>query len=331
MRFALRRGSSSLDVAACLALALGSAVAGIGGYGRVRDYREVGLGPTGACALARTSANRCIGLAPEPFANTPAIRSWLMSLDAQGWGPAVTQQRRVKGTADRYKTVTFEPIRDSERMPLVNLSDKGLVVARLTADPNDEEEPVYGIGGDKTKNKGLRQQFYVVLDAFDSPSLPTKVWGRRQVSIATWTLYGVTTDGNNLMAVNTGRLKWCRHGHAGSPRRSVARFIACDRATRVQALERRLRLAPSLQREENRALREALDTTSLLSLGSQILTRRTSSAITSDRQGALKVLDAQMSTLLSPQDFEDIRLMTVDEAIAPGWITCGIGCCSIDS
>jgi hypothetical protein len=213
--------------------------------------------------------------------------------------------------------LTIEAITDTRRMPLRDLRQGSLVVARITGATDDNlVESRYGIGGQLTD--GMDSVFYVVLSPFNQPGRFHKARTRNQITIMTWTLWGTRTSDGALQEITTGKLKWCRHSHQTAAGQLQADFLSCTEQMREVEREQDIRRSDRLRQQNFAALRLALDTVSVLTLA-----RRENTLPPARKLGLMELLsDAQRASLN--------ETLNVRATFSPGWISCGIGCCSIE-
>lgn len=326
--FRIRRlGSVPIEVVVGIAIA---ALGGLGGWYQIRSFKHAGKGPPDACSVGEVAGPGapCEGLPPGPFADTPELREWLANVR---WTDSVPHLRRVKGGEGRRKEMWVSTIRDAHKVPLTQLRSGTLVAARISGDPEQDEDVEYGIGGENTKNKDLGKDFFVVLQAFEPPGRLSKVKAVRQVTIAKWRLYGMKKDKSQLIVVDSGSLKFCRHTHYASSMTRSARadFLRCqDVGSELKATHDLLH-DPRLQEPTHKALREALVSASL---GEILRAVKPGVAMPATVTAEVRARRLSLDTLLGKTRASQLyRDQDEASAFAPAWITCGIGCCSIDS
>lgn len=318
-----RRAGFTLPEVALVISVLLATVATYGGY---VNFGHVGLGPLSACSLTDGGVARafCIGYPPVPFGNSQPIRDWFAS---RMWHPktATANRRTVEGGTSRL-TVRLQAVDSNDFVPLRKLSQRGLVVARLDANPEGAEELRYGIGGDRTAGKGYTSTFYLVIDRFSLSfwSFFVKwVSGAPSYPIANWTVWGQQTNGT-LVPLKSGRFHWCRHAHAADVRKDPAQFIGCEDAQKSALLQARVVRDPRISLPEFATLRAALTQRSILDVALGALPADTA------RMARTTAIQAQFGRLLTPADVGFLADLTYDVEVSPAWFTCGIGCCSAE-
>lgn len=322
-----RRGSISSDVLWWMG---GTVVAGVLSIVQVRAFGDAGKGPANACAIGEvtTPGSRCAGLPPAEFGDTPIIREWVSTL---GWTNGIMQLRRIRGDSDRRKPMRISAIADADRIALAGLQNRSIVVARISGDPETDEDVEYGIGGENTRGRNLQSDFYFVVQPFDAPTVVRKLKAISQVTIAKWTLYGLTRDKQALIPVDSGELKFCRHDHYpdDNSRAAASDFLRCRDAARFLKAEHALLHDDRLSDPTHSDLRAALTASSLSEIIRVVkpgtaLPASTTAAVRAQRNSLNQLLGASETAALQRRLFEAAEF-------APAWITCGLGCCSIDS
>lgn len=268
------------------------------------SIEEANQGPTPGeaagpwpCAQSDVPVNPsgiCIGFPPSAFSSSSgrALGDWLINWDLVGrpWGIPKKKDRRTTQPPTK-KSLQIQSIMFPETYALQSLTSRGLVVARLQGNANDTWiSERYNIGGRNTA--GLRNAYYFVVDTFyvGSPSGPGDSY-----DIGHWTLYGIVEGTNVLRRVNEGRLHFCKppYTHKGS---ISARFSGCADAHFLADLESRKAIAPTLK---GRALSD------------------------------LSAVELNGLSSLTRSELNRLRKILGDEEIAPGWIMCGTGCCTL--
>lgn len=320
MRLHARRGWTSLPLALQL---LGGAVVATGAYevfDRLRDFSSVGMGPNDSCAPATVDATRarCLGTPPTEFGDDGAIRQWIGSLR---WTAGQPQARKAYDRLDPSKTgeklLTIAAIEDARRVPLRELTRGSLVVARISGATDDGMvDALYGIGGERTDS--LNSEFFVVLSPYQNPGRFRKVASGDRMTIMNWTLWGTRKSDGSLKQVTSGELKWCRHSHQMATGTLSAEFIRCSEQPAQARLQRDVTGNGRLRTAEFASLSQALDSVSVLSLA-----RREAALPSEKRLGLAQLLTSDQYTLVE-------ATITRSAFTSAGWISCGIGCCSIE-
>jgi hypothetical protein len=252
------------------------------------------------------SASKCEGYPPASFsepANWPTIVTWLRRVRTMPTAPI--SRRPANPGADA--TLAAEVVINPERVALRNLTQRGLVLARLIGNADGVLDDFYRIGEPTTA--GMTDTFYVVFEGYSGP--PTNAPTARSYKIGTWRLYGISNSGTLIDTRRTGKLRWCHMNHPDSDRYLGSRFAFCDRVPDLTRIEAMATLSPQLAGKtllETLRLRTSLNYFSPLTLDSLSTFR----------------------LALNDDDLETVWRASAEEYFAPAWITCGIGCCSVD-
>ncbi len=257
--------------------------------------------PGTKCELRQNASNTnprvCPGYLPgDPSnnGNKQLIGDWLSNLDgsAGNWNSRAEALRQTTVAG-----VTVNHVAQSITRPrsyaLRELKDRGIVVARLQASANSGKiDKRYNVGGAKTKD--MKNSFFFVISDVDFPvAFPTT----SSYPVGRWTLYGIDNAGK-IAEVSRGKLHYCSPNATHPAGGTSIRFTGCADAHRVSQMEAQ----PAVTR---------------------ILHGRTlSKAWTTDRASLTKAFGASAAQMVRILDSEDI---------APVWVMCGVGCCTMES
>lgn len=289
-------------------------------------YPGIGTGPAASCLFDfNNHLRKCEGFPSQAF-GSGADQTLLGGFaGTRVWNARDFSADRATVSGPPKPMVLSGHIR-SDRLALNTLTKWGLLIARITANPDSLEERRYGIGGPLTAGRNLRNQFFVVIAPYAEKVDPVGDAESREIS--TWRLYGRAKNGGALVDIGkTGKLRWCKNSHADSVRKRGVQFISCANAHRMAQFERKLQSHPAFRNSPvYSALRTALDTEFLLPALQSLASRDKQAKPTAAWLGTTGILGA----LLNPSERDEIVQIMDESAVAPAWITCGIGCCSIE-
>ena len=312
----IRSGMTRLNVLAIVAGALtlvGSTTK------TVLRQKEVGKGPSNGCQLS-AGTDPCPGLWVGDQ-TTPGFVTFIRNAQTLPKNP-VTVLRYVDPTTTRATTI--QTTIGSALAAFRNLSTDRLVIGRINTDPNGGDDPMYKIGRTKTANWDT--SFFVVLDSIKISFFEAalSVVGGSSVSLGNYSIYGINSAGQ-LSRVMQGKLKWCTHSHKRPLSGDSASFAGCKAAAKWQLYDANIRSDSRLNLPEYSTLKSALQDRSI-----HDLLRAAASSGHNVVEQQLKVT-ATVKALFSTKEAKEIDQMLLEDLTAPAWITCGTGCCTLES
>ena len=295
--------------------------------------------PADQCEFSDTPASgkkRCLGYLPADWSGwgsqSADMVKWIRkSVRYAKESPSAPRETEVSG--DPVPGFTIAMVEDAGSVALSRLTDRGLVVAKIMADPdpNVGKDRRYGIA---RRGRPFDRDYYVVIMPFnpngkDWPPQPAQPIQRE---VSTWRVYGVNSHTGKLTPTgNSGRFSRCEHVHTKQERLSGARFNTCNEMSSYAAWTNDSSLGPaldrqfSLQQQRPSGPRSRID--ALIEwIGPAAADSASLRSRLAELLGPGTTLPAGMVESLAGHMMPFFR----EQATDPGWMTCGLGCCVAD-
>jgi len=299
-------------------LGIVTAVAGLAwGAGWVSASR-VGKGPDDGCPLIEAT-DRCAGFWRGDVKSAEFVE-FIRAAKMLPLNPVAVKRTTVQGTT---RETTIQSTLGSSRAAFRRLKEGSLVIGRMDTDPNGDDDPLYGMG--RTETTGYARSFFLVLESIQIPkreALLALLGKSPSVSLGTYGVYGIDATGA-VKRIKQGKLKWCAHSHTRSGNADSASFVGCEYALKLQRLDLKVRRNRRLA--EYPSLQKALNDRSIHDLLRDAVV---AGANVSEQQ---KQMVAEVDALLSAGEAKELKKMLRESPSAPAWITCGTGCCTLES
>lgn len=257
-------------------------------------------------------------------ASAIALAKWVRSLTFVKTKPAVFRPPSQALEIAQIDDIEKVWLQDVSTVPAAK---QAVILARISADLSQPPDDAYGAG---KRSFPVYRDFYIVLDGY----APDKVtYKHDSYKAGTFSIYtvgvvqGASTPEERLVQVGKlhGKFRICAAMHSQTVKDEGAQFLNCDAATRLSAL---VTASPQLANAlGGRSLYQAIATRDLLTRRDLLSPRE------SDRRRALTTGLDQFITgsRLEARTYRPTLLqMLVATSDAPGWMPCGVGCCTAD-
>jgi hypothetical protein len=264
----------------------------------------------------------------DPFesSNAASIGRWMQKKQDSDWmTPTDTVERDTESGTGKVK-FNLRAMDGVNRMQLKKLNQRGMVMARIDADPESPDaEKRYKIGGEYTNKMNLSNEFFLVVKPYKVVIDPVGDTLSRQIS--EWQIFGADkTDGHLVpLRKSRGKFRYCAYAHEGNDRHDGSYFQSCKTQRNMMRIEHKGPIRSALG--ERRSL--------LSVLYAHRRDHPVAGGITVENfrtwfQSWLNQKSPGTKAEFTDADVNDMVVALDEVSSAMVWVTCGPGCCTAD-
>jgi hypothetical protein len=282
---------------------------------------------------------KCTGYPPSslPWTNDLEPRSaaeLLTWIDSRQWATSsgAVERQPVDATIPRteWPKLSVQSIEKPRDFNLSLVPARGSLLGKITVESGNVADLRYGVSG---LGSSYEKEFYIVASGFvardEREPVDLKTLGPSRM-ISGWYILGIKKEGTSRRVVrvgNTGTIRWCGHPHGDAKKKGTSSaFQKCAAQPAYGAIvgdrtlrERLISFAP--------AVGEGLRGASLMSPQWVAVVGGGYANSLKSRSGGAEASAADKMHLALLNEF----LLHYDPFTDPVWITCGVGCCILET